>query len=709
MRFQYAVPHRLRPYASPGRLFALLLLLPLLLLAGAGATPARAQDDFLPPEQAFVFSARMAGPDTVQVDFAVAPGYYMYRERFAFTLEEAGVAEATGDPGNGEPIDSARSPDDPGTGGNAANAANAANAGPAAGHAVTLGTARFPVGEIKYDPTFEKEMEVYHRPFSILLPLETAGSAARTARVPLLLTVTGQGCADKGVCYPPMDMAVRLDPAVDGYAVAAPASKGSLLAPGQGSASAAGLPPSGGIGPTAVAPALSGVAALTRADDVGLAGALAGMGWLRTAAVFLLLGLLLSLTPCVLPMIPILSTLILGGDRAPRPTRRRGLGLAAAYVLGMSVVYTLMGIAAGLSGAGLAAWLQTPWVLALFALLLALLALAMFDVYTLQAPPALQSALTHWLARVPGGRTTGALVMGAVSALIVGPCVAAPLAGALLYISQTRDVVLGGSALFALAWGMGVPLLIVGASAGALLPRAGPWMDGVKRFFGMLLLGTAWSMLAPVLPVPVQMAGWALLLLISAVMLGAFEALGAAGAPAWQVRRAFAKGLGLCLALCGVVMLAGAASGGRDLLRPLAHLAERTTPSGRAATAVPTLDFLPVRSNAELDAQLAGAAARGIPVLLDFYADWCASCHEMERFTFTDPEVARRMAGMVLLRADVTANNADDRALLRRFRLFGPPGILFFDTRGAEIAGARVIGFQDARRFERVLEKAVAG
>lgn len=673
MRFQYVRNWPRQKVFSRLPLLTVLLLLPLLILTAAGST-ARADDGFLPPEQAFVFSAHMAGPDTVQVDFTVAPGYYMYRERFAFALSAAQRAEGIGATGSDE---------------------SAALVRPA----VALGAPRFPAGEIKYDPTFEKEMEVYHRPLSIRLPLVPLETGSQVPRVALLLTVTAQGCADKGVCYPPMESTIRLDPAAGGYAIAPAPVKGAMLA---------GPPASvDGIGLSVANPAAPGVAGLTRADDVGLAGALAGMGWLRVAGVFLLLGVLLSLTPCVLPMIPILSSLILGGDRAPRPRRWRGLGLAAAYVLGMSVVYTLMGIAAGLSGAGLAAWLQTPWVLMLFAGVLALLALAMFDVYTLQAPPALQSVLTHWLARVPGGRTTGALLMGAVSALIVGPCVAAPLAGALLYISQTRDVVLGGSALFALAWGMGLPLLVVGASAGAILPKAGPWMNSVKRFFGILLLATALWMVTPVLPVPAQMAAWAMLLLLSAVMLGAFEALNAQpGSPA-RLLRQVAKALGLGLALCGAALLLGAASGGRDLLRPLAHLAVGAG-TGAGTPRVPALNFQPVRSNAELDAHLRRAAAAGTPVLLDFYADWCVSCHEMERFTFSDSAVAQRMAGMLLLRADVTANNAEDRALLRRFRLFGPPGIMFFDGNGAEIADARVIGFQEARRFEAVLAR-VAG
>jgi thiol:disulfide interchange protein DsbD len=599
-----------------------LLAVALLLLGWQAA--ARAEAEFLEPEKAFVFSAEMAAPDILELRYRVAPGYYMYRERFGITISPIGAAK--------------------------------------------LGEAVYPKGEVKYDPTFEKDMEVFHQDVAIRVPIAAGGQ-------PFTLTLTGQGCADAGLCYPPMDSSVKLTPVAGGYALAGPAG---------GAASSSGA--SGGLG------------ALVDAGDTGLAAALGGLGWAKTAGVFLVLGLLLAFTPCVLPMIPILSSILVGGSTQARPTRRRGLALAATYVLGMSVVYTALGVAAGLSGAGLAAWLQTPWILGLFAFLLAVLALAMFDAFTFQMPSGIQARLSERASRIPGGRYTGALVMGALSALIVGPCVAAPLAGALLYISQTGDVVLGGSALFAMAWGMGVPLLIVGASSGALLPKAGPWMDGVKRLFGMLLLATAWWMLIPVVPTWVQMTGWAFLAAVSAVMLRAFDAL-PEGAGAGRM---FGKGVGLLLALAAAAWLVGAASGGRDVLQPLSHLAARADASGAAAGAAGEVRFTRVRNNAELDAVLAQSRQ---PVMLDFYADWCVSCREMERFTFTDPGVAQRMAGMVLVQADVTANNADDRALLKRFRLFGPPGIMFFEPGGKELPDARVVGFQDAKRFTESLDK----
>jgi len=586
---------------------------------------ARAEEDFLPPEQAFAFSAAMVAPDALEVRFRIAPGYYMYRERFAFAAEPAGAIA-------GDPV--------------------------------------FPRGEVKYDPTFEKDMEVYHDGVAIRLPLAAVGAA-------VALTVTSQGCADAGLCYPPMQSTARLLPAGAGYEVDAGA-------PQRGAGTLQGW---------------------LQAGDTGLAQGIADSGWLQAAGVFFVLGLLLSLTPCVLPMVPILSALILGrggGQDAVHPASRwRGLGLAAAYVLGMSVVYTAVGIAAGLSGLGLAAWLQTPWVLGLFAALLALFALAMFDVYTLQLPAGLQSRLSERAARIPGGRAAGALLMGAVSALIVGPCVAAPLAGALLYISQTRDVVLGGAALFAMAWGMGVPLLLVGASSGALLPRAGAWMETVKRLFGLLLLATAWWMLMPVLASWAQMLGWALLAAFAAVLLRAFEPL---PQPAGLARMA-GKALGLFLALLAVVLVLGVASGGRDPLQPLSHLAGSGRTQAGALAGTEAVRFARIRSSAELDAVLARADR---PVMLDFYADWCVACKEMERFTFSDPAVAAQMSRMLLLQADVTANDAQDRELLRRFRLFGPPGIVFFAPGGRELP-ERVVGFQGADRFGAVLTRVLGG
>jgi thiol:disulfide interchange protein DsbD len=335
-------------------------------------------------------------------------------------------------------------------------------------------------------------------------------------------------------------------------------------------------------------------------------------------------------------------------------------------------------------------------VLGAFAAVFVALAGAMFGFYELQLPVALQSRIAAASNRLHGGHLAGVFSMGVLAALIIGPCVAAPLAGALLYIGQSRDVVLGGSALFAMALGMGVPLLAVGASAGALLPRAGPWMVTVNRCLGSLLLAVAIYLVSPFLPLSVQMLLWAALLIVTAIFLRAIDPL---PADAHGFQR-FAKGLGVIALLAGVTYLVGAFSGARDLLQPLSGLRVSAGESGHAETL-----FARVSNAAELDTRIREAAGR--PVMLDFYADWCVSCKEMERFTFSDERVRTRFRDMVLLQADVTANNADHLALLKRFRLFGPPGIVFFDREGSEIRGLRVIGYQSADRFVVVLDQAL--
>jgi thiol:disulfide interchange protein DsbD len=379
-------------------------------------------------------------------------------------------------------------------------------------------------------------------------------------------------------------------------------------------------------------------------------------------------------------MVPILSSIIVGEGGQVR--RSRGFMLSLAYSFGMAIVYTALGVAAGLIGEGLSAALQNPWVLGGFALLMVLMALSMFGFYELQMPGSVQSKLADASGRQKSGKLAGVFAMGAISALIVGPCVAAPLAGALVYISQTRDVVIGGAALFSMAVGMSIPLLLVGVSAGSLLPRAGAWMDTVKRFFGVLMLAMALWLVSPVLPPMVQMLLWAALL----IGYGAYLLKRKGG---WA-----SMAVGIGFAVLGAVQLVGAATGGRDALAPLAHLR-----GGEQQKLV----FTRVKTVDELDAILANTG--GKTVMLDFYADWCVSCKEMEKLTFPDPAVKAKLANTILLQADVTANDAADKAMLKRFGLFGPPGIILFDRSGKEIADSRVIGYQDANKFLGSLKK----
>nr|HNH64098.1 protein-disulfide reductase DsbD [Thauera aminoaromatica] len=403
-------------------------------------------------------------------------------------------------------------------------------------------------------------------------------------------------------------------------------------------------------------------------------------------------GLLLAFTPCTFPMIPILSGIIVG--QGNKVSHTRAFVLSLAYVLGMAVTYALAGVAAGMTGTMLSAALQNVWVLSAFALMFVLLSLSMFGFYELQLPSTLQSKLADTASHGKGGHLGGVTLMGVLSALIVGPCVAAPLAGALLYIAQTGDAVLGGWALFAMGLGMGAPLLAVGVASRSLLPKVGPWMEGVKKAFGVMLLAVALWMITPVIPPLATMLGWAALLLFSAIFLHAIDPL-PPQAKSWQ---RFWKGAGVVLLLAGAAILVGALAGSRDPLQPLSVL------RAQAAAPVDVPQFEKVDSIAELDARL---ATTDRPVLLDFYADWCVSCKEMERFTFSDAAVAARMGHMLLLKADVTANTDEHKALLKRFGLFGPPGILFFDGQGKERAGLRVVGFMKAEPFATVLDRAL--
>jgi thiol:disulfide interchange protein DsbD len=587
-----------------------------LAVLGTGAQAARATDDFLEPERAFKFAARALDDRSIEVSFEVAPGYYLYREQFRFEARDA-----------------------------------------------QLGAAAIPAGKVKFDETFQKDVETYRDTLRITLPVTQAAQRFR-------LTVTSQGCADKGLCYPPMQSAADVSLAGFGGDGAV-----RVLAASETAAPA---------GAAAPAPRAVEINTAAPGDAARLDAALRGGRFWPVVGVFFVAGVLLSLTPCVLPMLPILSSIIVGQGGAP--SRRRGFALALSYSLGMALVYTAFGVAAGLAGEGLAAALQNPWVLGVFAAGLVALALSMFGVYELQLPGALTSQLAGASQRLPAGRAAGVFAMGGVSALIVSPCVAAPLAGALVYLSQTRDVWLGGTALFALASGMSVPLLLVGASAGALLPKAGAWMDEVKRFFGLLLLGVALWTVQSALPAPLVLALWGALAVAAAVLVfGLHRSESATRRAAWRFAVAGV------LALLGLMQFVGAASGGADPLQPLAHL--------RGAPAAAP-QFKLVRSAAELDAALQAA---GRPVMLDFYADWCVSCKEMERYTFSDAAVQRKLAGALLLKADVTKNDADDRALLKRFALFGPPGTIFFDAQGHEIGSARVIGFQNTDQFLRSL------
>lgn len=612
-----------------GRISKWLAALAALAVLGGWAGGAAAADDFLPPEQAFKIKGELRDARTLVLSWDIAPGYHLYRERLGFK---------------------------------------------AAQPEVRLGAPVLPAGIRKFDENFNKEMETYHGQLAVSVPLEQAGK-------PFTLTVAYQGCADAGLCYSPAEQAYQVDP-----------DKPGALTPVAAAAEPA-APIAAATEPAAPMKAAAEPAASVPEDDVSLAQRTLRSGSLwRIGGAFLAFGLLLSFTPCVLPMVPILSSIIVGEGTV---SRGRGLLLATSYCLGMALVYTALGVGAGLAGEGLAGALQKPWVLLTFGALLVGLALSMFDVYQLQLPSGLQSRLGN--AGPRGGRFIGVFVMGALSALIVGPCVAGPLAGALLYISQTGNAWIGGWALFAMACGMSVPLLLTGLSAGSLLPRAGAWMIGVKQVFGLLLIAVAIWMVGPVFTTTVTMALWGAFAILCAVFLGLGQALPAGAGPGLVTRKALA----VVFLVGGMFELTGAASSGKDVLQPLAHLRGGATAVADAGHGGPT--FERVRTVDELTRTIANANA---PVMLDFYADWCVACKEMERLTFSDEKVSAQMKKMRLIQVDVTANNADDRALMKKFNLFGPPGIILFDAAGREIDQGRLVGYVPPDRFIRYLQRA---
>ncbi len=542
---------------------------------------------------------------------------------------------------------------------------------------VTAGEADIPAGKEKNDPFFGL-IHIFEHSLDLTLPVGNPSGSDQ----PVTLVLGYQGCSEAGLCYPPEEK--RFDvtvPAGASTAAAAPAEDGA---------------PAGSDPAKAVDGAAANDDMVSEQDRI--AATLAGGNFWLVVATFLGFGLLLAFTPCVFPMIPILSGIIAG--QGAGITTRKAFTLSLVYVLAMAVTYTVAGVLAGLFGSNIQAAFQNPWIIASFAAIFVALSLSMFGFYDLQLPHGLQSRLTEISNKQEGGSLIGVAIMGLLSALIVGPCVAPPLAGALIYIGQTGDAVLGGSALFAMSLGMGLPLIAIGTSAGKFLPKAGGWMDAVKAVFGVLMLAVAVWMLSRILPGTVTLALWAVLVIVSAVYMGAMERI-PEDASGW---RRLWKGLGVVLLVYGALMLIGVAAGGKNPMKPLAVL---DVAGGGQATEQAHLDFERVADVDALEARLAQAAEAGQPVMLDYYADWCVSCKEMEEYTFSDPGVQALLDDVLLLQADVTANSAADKALLQRFDLFGPPAILFFDADGNERKNYRVVGFMKAEAFREHARKAL--
>ncbi|EIC27933.1 MULTISPECIES: protein-disulfide reductase DsbD [Methylomicrobium] len=581
------------------------------LVKGIAGLASSAQEDLLPPDQAFQFSAAVGDPNTLQVNWRIAPGYYMYRDKTKLELIEAG--------------------------------------------GTALDIYEMPRGEPKDDPEFG-QVEVFHDELSFDLPLRRGGQAAQT----VTLKASYQGCAERGVCYPPMSKTVRLDLPVAQRMAAATAK------------------------PQAPVSEQDRIVQLLKHDSLGM-----------TLASFFGFGLLLSFTPCIFPMIPILSGIIVG-HRAI--TTLRAFLLSLSYVVASALTYTLFGVLAALFGGNLQTTFQQPWIIAVFSAVFVLLSLSMFGFYHLELPKSWQAGLHNSSERHRDGSLWGAAIMGSLSSLIVGPCVAAPLAAALIYIGQTGDAVLGGSALFAMGMGMGAPLLLVGASAGKLLPKAGGWLNATKGVFGVIMLAMAVWMLSRILPPAVSMLLWAMLLIIPSIYLSAIDPL-PEHSSGW---RKLWKGVGLIMLAYGLLLLIGVSGGATNPLKPLQGVLISGASAGARQEGIV---FRRVANLRELEQRIEEASAQGRYVMLDFYADWCISCKEMEAYTFTDPKVKQALADFVLLQADVTENSEQDQALLAKFKLIGPPAILFFGPDRQERAAQRVIGYQDSSTFIETLQR----
>jgi len=559
--------------------------------ATLGAASLSNNADFLPVHEAFKLSLVQADAQTLKLRFVATDGYYLYRHRFHFRTEPADIA---------------------------------------------LGTPNIPKGEAKHDEFFG-DVEVYHGVLDIEIP--------RTDARAFTLLVGYQGCADKGLCYPPETERLSID--------------------GEGAAAGTALP----------------------------AGAEQGWSW-KSLLLFFLAGVGLTFTPCVLPMLPILSGVVLRGQVGGL----RGLALSLAYVLPMAASFAVLGALMGLFGAGLnlQARLQSAWVLVPFALFFGVFALAMFGLFELKLPQALSNRLNNVANHTRGGSLLGAAVLGVLSSLLVSPCVSAPLAGALLYISASGDAVGGALKLFALGLGMGAPLLLIATGGAAWLPKSGPWLNTVKNAIGVLLLGLAIGLLSRVLPGP------ATLLLVGFLAAGVALFLGALEFVVKTPRQRLAQLLGLALLVYALACWYGALNGQGDPLRPLPApvMASASSPAATTSGAWQT-----VTTPAALDAALADAKAAGQPVLLDWYADWCISCKVIEHEVLNAPQVQGQLSAFKLLRFDITESSAEQRTLLDRYQLFGPPALLFFAANGSEITTDRVIGEINAGEFAQILAR----
>ena len=591
-----------------------------------------ADDEFLDPDVAFQAEIIEAGPTLLLARWTIADEYYLYRDKLTIRL-----------------IDS---------------------------DGVSLGPVEIPPGETKHDEFFG-EVQVFHHEIEARIPLQRSSGKATD----ITLELGYQGCAEAGICYPPIkkQFAVTLaafDP--DSVTAAPVITSPAVTTP---------------TGKTAVS------IATTRQDDI--VNVLRESSLLWVILFFFAAGVLLAFTACMYPMIPILSSIIVGQGKTL--TTGKAFFLSLIYVEAVAVTYAVIGVVSAQLGAGVQAFFQNPWILGFFALVFVTLAMSMFGFFNMQLPASLQAKFSETSNRMKGGTLLGVAVMGVLSALIVGPCAGPVLIGALIYTSQSGDYLTGALAMFALGNGMGAPLLVICTTGGKLLPKAGGWMDTVKAVFGVILLGVAVLMLERILPASVTMMFWALLLIVPAIYMRALDPL-PEGISGWH---RLWKGLGIAMLIYGVILMLGAATGARDPLNPLRNLGTVMTTTGDAAHTSRHLQFDRIKNIDDFNAALTTSAAQGKPVMLDFYADWCTYCLKMEDYTFSDPGVQQALAGVTLLQADVTANDAEDLALLNHFNLFAPPAILFFGADGEERGDSRLVGFMGADEFRAYAQAAL--
>lgn len=575
-------------------------------------------------------------PEGIKFSWKIADQYYLYKERFKFTSTSSNV---------------------------------------------DLGEATFSSqGELKHDPYFG-DVHVYHQPISVTLPVSLKNGATEAE-----IKVSYQGCAEAGLCYPPE-------------------RKKLLFIPTQNHTNAQSPPPSirensvtQAINTSPVIPLKTSEASLENAS--GVFSFIQSSSLPTIIGIFFLLGLGLTFTPCVFPMIPIITSIIAGQEK---PTVTKSFILSFAYVLGMAITYAAAGVLTGLLGAGanVQAALQDPILLSVFAAVFVALALSMFGLYELQLPAFVRDRLNTTSQKLHGGHISSVFMIGALSALVVSPCVSAPLAGALLYISATADALIGGASLFALGMGMGAPLMLIAIGGGKYFPKAGKWMDAVKMVFGVMLIAVAIWLLSRFLPAPVSLLLWAVLIGTSAVQMGAFDA----AASGWP---RLVKSIALFAALYAALLFIGATTGAHNPLKPLDKLINTASYATVKQPEAVTSAFTTLYSSHELERALASPLQKGQPTLVDFYADWCISCKVMEDQVFPLPTISNKLRQFNLLKADVTENSPDNQALMEAFGLFGPPSILFFDAQGNELESLRIVGEVTAEDFDQRLAKALS-